>query len=78
MALKIKRHTLVITSYKTNSNSKGKIKDEQQASSHPITVREANDLKAKTGLAEVQETPENVGDFQHGLAKGKFLKRHFP
>jgi len=28
-SLEVKRHTLVITSYKTSSNSKGQIKDEE-------------------------------------------------
>jgi len=42
-SLKVKRHTLVITSYETSPNSKGKIKDEEQTSSHPVTVREANE-----------------------------------
>jgi len=37
-SFKVKRRTLVITSYGTSSISKGKIKDEEQPSSHPITV----------------------------------------
>jgi len=77
-SLKIKRRTLVITSYETSSNSKDKIKDEEQPSSHPATVQEANDLKAETESTKALEIPENVGDFQHGLASGKFLNRHFP
>ena len=75
---KVKRHTLVFTSYKTSLNSKSKIKDKEQASSHPVTVWEADDLKAKTGSTEAPETLENIGDFQDVLANGKFLKRHFP
>jgi len=77
-SLKVKKRTLVITSYKTSLNSKGKIKDEKQASSHPVTVQEADDLKVKTRSTEARETSENVGDFQYGPANGKFLKRHFP
>jgi len=52
-SLKVKRYTLVITSYETNSNSKVKIRDKEKASPHPITVREANDLKAKTRSIKV-------------------------
>jgi len=77
-SLRIKRCTLVITSYETSSNSKGKIKDEEQASSHPIAVREADDLKVKTGSTEAPETLKNVGCFQHGPTTGKFLKHRFP
>jgi len=77
-SLKVKRRTLVITSYRTSSNSKGKIKDEEQPSSHPITIREANDLEDDTKSAEMPNTSENIEDFQHSPAGGKFLKRHFP
>jgi len=73
-SLKVKKRTLVITSYETTSNSKGKIKDEEQPSSHPVTIRGADDLKAEIGLIEVLQTPGNVGDFQHGPTNGKFLK----
>jgi len=48
-----------------------------KASSHPITIREANDLWAKIGLAEALETSENEKGFQHGLANGKSLKHCF-
>jgi len=48
-SLKVKRCTSIITSYETSSNSKVKIKDEEQASSQPITVWEADDLKGETG-----------------------------
>jgi len=44
-SLKVKRRTLVITSYQTSSNAKGKIKDEEQPSSPPITIREDDDLE---------------------------------
>ena len=57
--LKVKRCTPVITSYEASSNSKEKIKENGQASSHPITVRDANDLKAETGTAKALETSEN-------------------
>jgi len=59
-------------------NSKGKIKDEEQSYSHPVTVRDVEDLKAKTGSPKALEIPKNVGDFQHGPVSGKFLKRDFP
>jgi len=35
---KVKRRILVITTYGTNMNSSGKIKDKKQHSSHPITI----------------------------------------
>jgi len=47
-SLKVKRYTLVITSYGTSSNAKGKMKDEEQPPSHPITIREADDLEDDT------------------------------
>ena len=65
-SLKVKRRTLVITSC------------EEQPSSHPARVWEADDLKVENGLTEALEIPENVGDFQHGPASDKFLKHHFP
>jgi len=77
-SLKVTIHTLVITSYQTSSNSKGKIKDEEQPSSHPITIREADDLKDDTKSAEMPNTSGNVEEFQYGSVGGKFLKRHFP
>ena len=40
-SLIVKRYTLVITS--ASSNSKEKIKEDEQASSYPITIWEAND-----------------------------------
>ena len=58
-SLKVRRHTLVITSCKTNSNSKGKTENEEQGSSHPVIVREDDDLKVETGSTEALETPEN-------------------
>jgi len=76
--LKVKRRTLVITSYKTNSNSKGEIKDEEQPSSHPFTIRETNDLEDNTQSAEVPNPSENVEGFQHGPANGQSLKHYFP
>ena len=44
-SLKVKRCTLLVSSYGTSSNSKAKIKDEEQPSSYPITIREADDLE---------------------------------
>ena len=55
-SLKVKRRTLVITSYETSSNSNGKIKDEEQPSSHPITIQEADDLEDDTKSVEVPNT----------------------
>jgi len=77
-SLKVKRCTPIITSYGTNSNSKGKIKDKEQPSSHPVKVREADDFKAEIGSTELLEIPENARDFQHSPTSHKFLKHHFP
>ena len=68
----------MITSYDASSNSKGKIKDEEQASSQPITVWEVDNLKAETRSAKGPDTLINVEDFQHGPGNGKFLKLYFP
>jgi len=62
-SLNVKRHTLVITSYRTSSNSKGKIKDEKQPFSLPIIIREANDLEDDTESVELPSTSENVEEF---------------
>jgi len=53
--LKVKKCILVITSCKARSNLKDKIKDEEQASSHFVVVREADDLNDETKLAERQK-----------------------
>jgi len=76
-SLKVKRCNLIITNYKTNSNSKGKIKHEEQTSFHPIIVQDADDLKAEIRSTEALESLKNVGDFQHGPANGKSLNWHF-
>ena len=62
-SLKVKRCTLVITSYETSSNSKEQIKEDGKASSHPITIWVANDLEVEVKLAEVPETSENTESF---------------
>jgi len=54
-SLKVKRCSLLITSCDASSNSKDKIKDEEQASSHLVTIWEADDLEDKTELAKVQK-----------------------
>jgi len=69
-SLKVTRHTLVITSYKTSSNSKQKIKEDEQVSSHPVIGREADDLDAETGSVEAPETSENAKDVQYGQVNG--------
>ena len=76
--LKAKRHTLVITSYEASLNSKEKINEDGQASSHLVTVREADDLKTETGSVKALEASENAKDFQNGPSNGKFLKCSFP
>ena len=45
--LKVKRCTIVITSYKASSNSKGKVEKEEQVSSNHVTVRVIDDLETK-------------------------------
>jgi len=55
-SLKMQRRTLVINSYEASSNSKGKIKEEEQASSNHVTVEEAENLKAEVKLVEALET----------------------
>ena len=52
----MQRRTLVINSYEASSNSKGKIKEEEQASSNHVTVEEAENLKAEVKLVEALET----------------------
>jgi len=69
-SLKVQRCPLVTNSFEACSNSN------EQASSHPIIVYEADDLEANTGLVEAPENSENVEGFQHGPAHGKFLKRY--
>jgi len=61
-SLKVKRRTLVTTSCEANSNSKEKIKVDGQASSRSITVQEADNLKAETGMVEALEISENIED----------------
>jgi len=77
-SLKVKRCTLVITNCEASSTSREKIQRDGQASFHSVTVPEAIDLEDDTESTEVLEIPENLGDFQHGLASGKFLNCHFP
>lgn len=48
-SLKVKRYTLVITSNEVSSNSKGKIKQDEQASSDHITVWEADNFEIEGG-----------------------------
>jgi len=62
-SLKVKRHTIVITSYEASSSSKEKTKEDGQASSHPITAQEVDDLEAETKSTEALETSENTEDF---------------
>jgi len=77
-SLKVKRRTLVITSYETSSNSKGKIKGEEQPSSHPITIRDVDNLKDALSLPKTLNTSENVEDFQHDPEKWQVLEAPLP
>jgi len=76
-SLKAKRCTLVIISYEASSNSKGKIKEDEQASSDYITIREVNDLKAEGESIEALETSEDGAGLKHGQANGMFLEHYF-
>jgi len=76
--LKVKGHTLIITGCEASSNSKDKIKGDGQASSHLVTIWEADDLEEETELAEELETSKNGEGFYHGPANGKFLMHYFP
>ena len=76
-SLKVKRRTLVITICEASSNSKEKIKGDKQASSHPITVQEADDLEDETESTEASKTSENGEGFQDGPVNGKILKCYF-
>jgi len=53
------------------------IKGDGQASYHPVTIQEADDLEDETKLVEAPETSENGEGFQHGPTNGKFLKHYF-
>ena len=46
-SLKVKTHTLVLTSRKANAISKERTTEEEQASCNHVTVQEANDLNSK-------------------------------
>ena len=63
-SLKVKRHTLVITSYEVSSNSKGKVEDEEQISSNHVTFQEINDLEAKVKPTAITKTLEDGGKLQ--------------
>jgi len=62
-SLKVKRCTLVITNCEASWNSKEKIKGDGQASLHPVTIQETNDLDDDTKLVEALETSENTEGF---------------
>jgi len=61
------KRTLVNTSCEANLNSKEKIKGDGQASSHPVTVQGAEDLKDKTESDEAPKTLKNTKGFEHDL-----------
>jgi len=77
-SLKVKRLTLLITNCEASSTSKEQIKEDGQASFHPITVREVNDLEDDTESVEAPETSKNTKGFQNGPANSQSLKCHFP
>ena len=55
-SLKVKRCTLVITSYEAHLNSKDEIKDDDQVSFNHITIREADDLETEVEPAKAPKT----------------------
>jgi len=57
----VKRHAVVITSYRTNSSSKEKVKHEEQVSYNHVTVQETEDSGADIKLAEAPDTLEDGG-----------------
>jgi len=60
-SLKVKRRTLVITSCDASSNSKDKIKAEDQVSSNQIMIREADDLETTVEPAKALKALEDGG-----------------
>jgi len=50
--LKVKKRTLAITNCDARSNSKDKIKGDGQASFHPVTIREVDNLEDETESAK--------------------------
>ena len=60
-SLKVKICTLVITSCEVNSNSKGKVKDEEEVSSNHVIVLEDDNLKAEVEPAKVPKTLKGEG-----------------
>jgi len=57
---------------------KKKIKGDVKASSHPLVVREVDNLNSEIGSAEVLKSSKYAEGFQHGPGNGKFLKHCFP
>jgi len=72
--LKVKTHTLIITSCEASSNSKDKIKDEDQVSSNHITSQEANDLETEVNPAEAPKTLEDGGQARVDELKERNLR----
>ena len=60
-SLKVKRRTLVITSSDASSNSKDKVKYEDQVSSNHIMIREADDLETEVEPTKAPKTLEDGG-----------------
>jgi len=65
-SLKVKRCTLVITSFVACSNSKVEIKEEKHDSSGYVKVSEANDLEDEVELVDSVEEIVDRGSFQYG------------
>jgi len=58
-------------------NSKGKTKEEKQASSNNVTIREADDLEGKVELVGAPKKIFGREGFQHGPINGMFLEHYF-
>ena len=58
-SLKVKRLTLVITNCRARSNSKDKVKDEEQVSSNHIIVLKANDFEVEVKPIGAPKTLED-------------------
>jgi len=60
-SLRVKRHTVVSTGQRENSDSNEEADEEEVVSSNHITIHEYNDSDSEIELAETPETFDDVG-----------------
>ena len=60
-SLKVKRHTLIITNCDASSNSKDRIKDEDEVSFNHSMIWEVDDLETEVEPVEAPTTLEDGG-----------------